>query len=67
MQNGQVRARGQGNEDGGGFGVGIFLESPEYEEYSGGSAELRREISSARGHDLTREERGMMEEVDGYL
>ena len=67
MQNGQVRARGQGNEDGGGFGVGIFLESPEYEEYGGGSAELRREISSAWGHELTGKMRGNGEELVGYL
>ena len=42
-------------------------QSPEFDDYGGSDGELPREIVTAWGHDSSREKRGMVEELGGYL
>ena len=66
-QQGQGGARGHEEEDGQGLALRGLLTSPESRENGGSNCELRRAIPSAWGHERKGNERGIVEEREGYL
>ena len=64
---GQGDAQAQGEEDGGGLGLGGVLPWPETKKYSGGRAPLRRAILRAWRRGSRWERRGTKEGVEGFI